>query len=94
LFLLSNGSSDIYKNNTLTHFTNKLPAPIDLQNENKYEIAIESVGFSCLFRNIKLPEGDYPSFIITNQFTPDPAIEYSCRYEGQGTFQEAGTTVS
>jgi hypothetical protein len=36
-FLLSNGSSDIYKNNTLTHFTNKLPAPIDLQNENKYE---------------------------------------------------------
>ena len=94
LFLLSNGSSDIYKNNTLTHFTNKLPTPIDLQNENKYEIAIESVGFSCLFRNIKLPEGDYPSFIITNQFTPDPAIEYSCRYEGQGTFQEAGTNMS
>ena len=94
LFLLSNGSSDIYKNNTLTHFTNKLPTPIDLQNENKYEIAIESVGFSCLFRNIKLPEGDYPSFIITNQFTPDPAIEYSCRYEGQGTFQEAGNNMS
>ena len=48
LFLLSNRSSDTYPNNTLTKFTNKLPAPIDLESNTKYEVAVESIGFSCL----------------------------------------------
>lgn len=66
-FVISNGSSETYPNNTLTNFTNRLPAPIDIPEDEKYEVAVESVGFSCLFRNIKLPENDFfPSFMISD----------------------------
>lgn len=84
LFLISNGSNEIYKSNTLTNFKNKLPEPLDFIGDDKYEIAVESVGFSCIFRNIKLPDDDsFPSFIITNQLTPDDVHEGQCVYEGQ-----------
>ncbi len=32
--LTSNSSLDYYPNNTLSHFTHKLPYPLELQNEN------------------------------------------------------------
>ena len=67
VFLISNGSEKTHPNNTLTKFTNKLPEAIEIPQNEKYEMAVESVGFSCYFRNIKLPEDDfYPSFIISN----------------------------
>ena len=67
LFLISNGSSETFSNNTLTKFSNKLPEILELPENEKYEISVESIGFSCLFRNIKLPENDfYPSFMVTN----------------------------
>ena len=85
-YVISNGSSETYPNNTLTKFTNRFPAPIDLQGSQNYEVAVESIGFSCLFRNIKLPENkSVPSFILTNQFFIDKTLSGSgnCAFEGQ-----------
>ena len=66
VFLMSNGSKEYY-NNTLTNFANKLPTVIENNDNEKYEIAVESIGLSCLFRNIKIPdEKEYPSFILSN----------------------------
>lgn len=85
LYIISNGSSEIYPNNTLTHFTNRLPAPIDLEGAEKYEIAVENVGFSTVFRNIQLPETYFfPSFILTNTIRVDEQpIDGQCVFEGK-----------
>ena len=67
IFLVSNGSCEKHSDNTLTKFTNTLPTIIETPENEKYEVAVESIGFSCLFRNIKLPENDfYPSFMLSN----------------------------
>lgn len=67
VYLISNGSSMYYPQNTLTKFTNKLPIPIDLSQNERWEVGVESIGVSCLYRNIQLPlNPSTPSFFITN----------------------------
>jgi hypothetical protein len=66
-FLISNGSSDIYSDNTLTNFRNRLPEIIELPENENWVAAVESVGFSNNFRNVYVPENEsLPSFIISN----------------------------
>ena len=62
VFIISNGSPQFHPNNSLTHFKNKLPIEIELNN---YEVAVESLGFSTTFKHITIPENDYPSFFIS-----------------------------
>jgi len=65
-YLISNSSVDQYPENSLTHFTNKFPIPIVLDQSEKWEIGIESFGISANFINIKTPiKKDVPSFFIT-----------------------------
>jgi hypothetical protein len=66
IFVISNGSVDSYPNNTLTNFKNKLPKILEFTPEQKYEVSVEGIGFSCQFRNIHLPKKDFPSFLISN----------------------------
>lgn len=70
IFLLSNGSLDAFADNTLTAFKNKLPKIFETTTSSKYEVAVESIGFSCNFRNIMLPpyheSSMYPSVIVSN----------------------------
>jgi len=66
LYVISNANSDIYPDNTLTNFTNKLPTTFEFSSE-KYEIGIQSIGFASKFKNIKLPDNSkVPSLIVTN----------------------------
>ena len=39
--LLSNGSSNLYKDNTLTHFSNKIHTPLILKPSNHNYIALQ-----------------------------------------------------
>lgn len=86
-YVLSNGSADTFKNNTLTSFSNKLPVPLEYQIEDKVEIGIESIGFSSVFRNVSLPPANVPSFIISNckilerhmLCTDDTNTKYMCQ---------------
>src|SRR6266404_2439423 len=66
LYLISNGSTDSFPNNTLTHFKNKIPVSVNLETDKKWEMALESIGFSSNFTNVIRPEKSYfPSFIIS-----------------------------
>jgi len=51
LFLISNGSSNYFPKNTLTNFRNKLPEDFDV---NDYEVAVKSIGFSTVFKEITI----------------------------------------
>ena len=44
--LLSNGSSEIFRNNSLTSFSNKLHSPIVLNPSNHNYIALQEIGIS------------------------------------------------
>ena len=53
--LLSNGSSNLFKDNTLTHFSSKLHTPILLKPANHNYIALQEIGISLESGNIKVP---------------------------------------
>ena len=60
--LLSNGSSEIFRNNSLTSFSNKLHSPIVLNPSNHNYIALQEIGISLSSGNIQVPK-DNPSLI-------------------------------
>ena len=67
LYLISNANGDIYGNNTLVDFKNKLPFEIELGKNEGAEIALSFLGISNNFKNIPTPPNGLPSFfIITN----------------------------
>ena len=53
---ISNGSSDFFKDNTLSRFTNRLPSQVLLNHGNKYEVALESIGISLNYETLSVPE--------------------------------------
>ena len=53
--LLSNGSSEIFKDNSLTSFSNKLHTPIYLNPSNHNYIALQEIGISLSSGNIQVP---------------------------------------
>ncbi len=63
-YVLSNSSTNSYPNNTLTNFRNKLPKPFNISNKKNVKIALERIGFSPNFRNLELPDKDFPNFVI------------------------------
>ena len=53
--LLSNGSSNLYKENSLTLFSNKLHTPIILNQTNYHYVALQEIGIDLNSGNIKIP---------------------------------------
>lgn len=99
IFLISNACTDTYEGNTLSHFKNKLVAPISLSQEKNYEMCLQSIGFSGNFRNILMPNDikgkKYPSIMITNakkttfkQCSSDRDIDRKCVLPVTFAFQE------
>ena len=65
VYVLSNASQHTYPDNSLTQFTNQLPNTIDLEGKNVV-VSLQAIGFSCDFRNLKVPENSStPSIIVT-----------------------------
>ena len=79
-YAFSNGGKETYPNNTLTNFTNSFPIPLEVQQS--YELGIQSIGFSSMFRNIILPPKNVPSVIVTNC---NSKVDY---YMGSSHFME------
>lgn len=66
IYLISNACAETFPSNTLTNFTNKLPVTIELDNNDNWEVGIESIGMSCLYRNVIPPQNKLtPSLFIT-----------------------------
>ena len=55
VILLSIGSSSLYKENSLTLFTNKLHTPIILNPTNYHYVALQEIGIDLNSGNIKIP---------------------------------------
>ena len=53
--LTSNADSNFFPNNTLTNFTNKLPAEMDLSSQD-YEVALVEISCAFSFQNIRSGE--------------------------------------
>lgn len=70
IYLISNGSLDVYAENTLVNFKNKLPFQIDVGRNEGIEVAISHLGISNNFKNITTPRNGLPSFFISNAKTP------------------------
>ena len=60
--LLANGSPELFKNNSLTFFSNRLHTPVILNPSNYNYIAIQEVGISLKSSNIKI-SNDNPTLI-------------------------------
>ena len=60
--LLSNGSPKIFKDNSLTSFSNKLHTSINLNPINHNYIALQEIGISLSSGNINVPN-DKPTLI-------------------------------
>lgn len=64
---ISNGSGDIFPENTLTNFKNKLPTLFTWRKNGvyRYHIAIEAIGLSTNFTTTKLPlKSENPSVVM------------------------------
>lgn len=68
IFLLSNASTDIYNNNTLTKFTNHFENPINLEQGEKWQIGLQSIFLHPLFPNIPFLD-DKPHIKIVDELT-------------------------
>ena len=77
IYLISNGSTDYYPDNTLTSFTNRLPIPISFDPNEKWEIGVESFGFSSNFKNVHL-KANVPSLMVASCQTNMPNCEDIC----------------
>ena len=53
--LLSNGSTNLFKENTLTLFSNRLHTPIFLNPSNHIFVALQEIGISLNSGNIRIP---------------------------------------
>ena len=53
--LLSNGSTNLFKENTLTLFSNRLHTPIILNPSNHNYVALQEIGISLNSGNIRIP---------------------------------------
>ncbi len=60
--LSSNGSSEIFRNNSLTSFSNKHHSPIVLNPSNHNYIALQEIGISLSSGNLQVPN-DNPTLI-------------------------------
>ena len=60
--LLSNGSYNLYNDNSLTSFSNKLHNPISLDPSQYHYVALQEIGISLNAENIPIPS-DKPSLI-------------------------------
>ena len=67
LYVISNGSTRTYPDNSLTQFCNQLPNVITVENNENIRLSLEAIGFCCKFRNLVVPEhAKTPSVIVTD----------------------------
>ena len=90
VYVLSNASQDTYPDNSLTQFTNQLPNTIDLEGKNVV-VSLQAIGFSCDFRNLKVPENSSTPSIIVTECGHQPNTSCTRRLTNDGTHNKTCT---
>ena len=68
IYLLSNGSTNIFTSNSLTSFSNKLPTTFETNKNENIVVSVESIGFATNFRNIYIPDDEKtPSIVVHSE---------------------------
>jgi hypothetical protein len=65
-YIISNASSDVFPNNSLTEFKNVFPRTLSFPEEEKWEVGIETIGISSMFRNVYTPNPGVPVIIASH----------------------------
>jgi hypothetical protein len=68
-YIISNASSDVFPDNTLTEFKNVFPRTLSFPEEEKWEVGIETIGISSMFRNVYTPKAGVPVIIASHDKT-------------------------
>ena len=68
-YIISNASLDIFPNNTLTEFKNSLPKTLSFQENDKWEVGIETIGLSSMFQNVITPKPGVPAIFASLSYT-------------------------
>jgi len=68
-YLLSNASTDIFPENTLTEFRNIFPTTLRFDENDKWEVGIETIGVSSMFRNVFTPAQGIPVIYVGHEYT-------------------------
>ena len=87
VYIISNGSPEVFPENSLTNFSNCLPSTFEIKRNENYMVSVESIGFSSKFSNILTPEENTtPSILIAHNVK-------LCSHEipGSCTFSETNT---
>jgi len=85
---ISNGSSEVYPDNTLTKFKNKLPKGFEWRKNGayRYHIAVESVGISTNFTTTKIPvKKENPSVILGLPLKWPQGLQYEEKLQDKET---------
>ena len=90
IYIISNGSTDVFPENSLTKFSNLLPSTFEIDRNDNIRISVESIGFSAQFSNILTPDDkNTPSILITNHVTHcSREIPGSCSVSAKNTQEE------
>ena len=65
-YIISNASKDVFPDNTLTEFKNVFPKTLSFPENERWEVGLEAIGVSSMFRNVSLPKKDFPSIYVVH----------------------------
>ncbi len=73
-YILSNACQDIFPNNTLSEFRNVFPKTLSFAEDDKWEVGLEAIGLTSMFRNIYLPNPNIPSVYVCHEQRKRPSF--------------------
>ena len=73
-YLISNSSTDLYQDNSLSNFRNNLPINFETQSHEQAEVALTFLGLTTNFQNIPIPPKGLPSLYISNCYKKTTAV--------------------
>lgn len=81
-YILSNACQDIFPNNTLSEFKNVFPKTLSFSENDKWEVGLEAIGLSSMFRNIYLPKPNIPSIYVCHEQMKKPSFRENTEEDG------------
>lgn len=73
-YVISNASKDVFPNNTLAEFRNIFPKKLSFPENDKWEVGLEAIGLTSMFRNIYLPKPGVPSIYVVHEEMDSPSF--------------------
>lgn len=73
-YFLSNACKDVFPDNTLSEFKNIFPKTLSFLENDKWEVGLEAIGLTSMFRNIYIPKPGIPSIYVCHEERKKPSF--------------------